>query len=398
MYITVVGGGNSTAIFATQAKLAGHEVAILTRKPEKWSNPVGFENQDPEYLDGVTNFEATVDLITSDAAACIPQADMIFIAGLPIHFNYEILHKLAPHIDRQKRVYIGTVCAYGGFNWIVADVLGEGNYVIFGTQQIPWTCGTLEYGKRGVVFGKKASMRVATEDGKDEHDIKGMLGKILRLDTIQDADFLFSSLWPNNPLVHPPILYALFKDWDGKKVFQLGSPEAPEYIYAELNEQAAENIGKLSDEHVAIVKALSAANPDNEFLKLDYGYMPSLIYAYGDSIGDTSSIYKAIRSTPAYAKHKNPYVQVEGGVIPNVEHKFFTTDVSYGLCTYKDIALMLDVPTPLMDDIIYWNQKMINKEYLVDGKLTGKDCGECILPSRYGLNKTNLHMGMRKKE
>mmetsp|Transcript_18519 Transcript_18519/g.23572 ORF Transcript_18519/g.23572 Transcript_18519/m.23572 type:complete len:397 (+) Transcript_18519:41-1231(+) len=396
MYITVVGGGNSTAIFATQAKLAGHDVAILTRQPEKWSKTVGFENQDPTYLNGEKDFEATVDLVTSDPAECIPQSDMIMIAGVPIHFNYEVMRKLAPHIDREKKVFIGTICAYGGFNWIVADVLGKGNYAIFGTQQIPWTCGTLEYGKKGVVFGKKATLRIATEDGKDEHCLKDILGKILSLEgSCVDSDFLVSALWPNNPSVHPPILYGLFKDWDAKKVYQLG-PEAPEYIYAEITPKSAELVGKLSEEQVAIVKALSEAQPKNPYLKEDFGYMASLLFAYGDTVKDTSSIYNAIRSTPAYAKHKNPYVQVEGGVIPNVDHKFFTTDLPYGLCTYKDIALMVGVPTPLIDDIIYWNQKLINKEYLVDGELKGKDCGECILPSKYGLTKETVHMGMRK--
>ena len=36
MYITVVGGGNSTPIFAALAADAGHTVAVLTRRPEAW--------------------------------------------------------------------------------------------------------------------------------------------------------------------------------------------------------------------------------------------------------------------------------------------------------------------------------------------------------------------------
>ena len=35
------------------------------------------------------------------------------------------------------------------------------------------------------------------------------------MDFLTDTDFLASSLWPNNPSLHPPILYGLFKDWDG---------------------------------------------------------------------------------------------------------------------------------------------------------------------------------------
>ena len=47
MYVTVVGGGNSTPIFAALAADAGHEVAILTRKPAQWNAAdIGFVNDD----------------------------------------------------------------------------------------------------------------------------------------------------------------------------------------------------------------------------------------------------------------------------------------------------------------------------------------------------------------
>lgn len=199
MYVTVIGGGNSTAIFATLAKKAGHEVAILTRKPEAWSKTVGFANEDKEYLDGEENFEAEVDLITKDPAECIPQSDLIFIAGVPIHHNPAILKDtVAPHLNREKQVFVGSICAYGGFNWVCADALGKGNYIIFGTQLIPWCCGTKEYGKTGVVFGAKRMLRVATEDGKDEHGVKKILQDILKIPDVRDTDFLASTLWPNN--------------------------------------------------------------------------------------------------------------------------------------------------------------------------------------------------------
>ena len=51
MHITVVGGGNSTPIFAALAADAGHTVSILTRKPEAWNkDDIGFVNEDLEYM------------------------------------------------------------------------------------------------------------------------------------------------------------------------------------------------------------------------------------------------------------------------------------------------------------------------------------------------------------
>ena len=45
LFLTVVGGGNSTPIFAALAKQAGFSVAILTRRPSDWSVDVGFVNE-----------------------------------------------------------------------------------------------------------------------------------------------------------------------------------------------------------------------------------------------------------------------------------------------------------------------------------------------------------------
>lgn len=91
MYITVVGGGNSTPIFAALAQTAGHTVAILTRRPSDWdANSVGFVNDDPGYCNGVTEMRVAIALVTDDPAKCIPQSDMIFLAGIPIHHNPEV--------------------------------------------------------------------------------------------------------------------------------------------------------------------------------------------------------------------------------------------------------------------------------------------------------------------
>ena len=57
---------------------------------------------------------------------------------------------------------------YGGFDWVAHRELAHCcDYSLFGTQLIPWCCGTLEYGKRGIIIGTKRMLRIATEDGTD---------------------------------------------------------------------------------------------------------------------------------------------------------------------------------------------------------------------------------------
>ena len=77
-------------------------------------------------------------------------------------------------------------------------------------------------------------------------------------------------------------------------------------------------------------------------------------------------------------------------------HSISCASQPFGLCTFVDIARMIDVETPLIDAMIKWNQKLIGKEYITDsGFIDGRDAGECVLPSALGLTKATLEYGNR---
>ena len=64
--------------------------------------------------------------------------------------------------------------------------------------------------------------------------VKPILAKILKMPFLTDTDFLASTLWPNNPSLHPPILYGLFKDWDGKSAYDPEKVKLPKRLNASL--------------------------------------------------------------------------------------------------------------------------------------------------------------------
>jgi hypothetical protein len=394
--VVVCGGGNSSPIFAALAKKAGHHVSVLTRKPDAWTaKDVGFVNEDKGYLNGDEELRMDIDLVTSKASECIPDADMIFLAGIPIHLNYIILEQIKPYMNMEKVVHVGSICGYGGFNWVASKYLGKGNYNIFATQLIPWTCGTIEYGKTGVVFGAKRLLRIATEDGQDKHDLKGILRDILQIENLQDTDFLACCFWPNNPSLHPPILYGLFEHWDGKTPYK--KSELPVWIYKDLRTMSAKYLVDLDNELQALVKAVSAKLPKNKNLKLDFSMKACVLENYKKQVLNAYSTVTCVSSNVAFGKHKIPYTEIDSEhVVPTLKHKFFETDLSYGLCLWYDVAQMVGMKVPLIEAIIYWNQKLVDKEYLVDGKLVGKDIDECIIPSRMGLTVSTLEHGLRE--
>ena len=63
-----------------------------------------------------------------------------------------------------------------------------------------------------------------------------------------------------------------------------------------------------------------------------------------------------------------------------------------GLVVTRGIAELAGVPTPHMDDVILWCQKMLGKEYIVDGKLTGKDLHSTRAPQHYGFTDLDTFM------
>jgi len=224
--------------------------------------------------------------------------------------------------------------------------------------------------------------------------VKPILAKILKMPFLTDTDFLASTLWPNNPSLHPPILYGLFKDWDGVKPYD--PAVVPTLIYADMRTDSAKTMVQMSDELCSLVYKLRTFYPNNEHLKNDFSMFHCVNENYNEQISCAYDAVSSVMTNKAFSKHKIPYTQVDGGVVPTLKHKFFETDLPFGLCTFKDIANMIEVPVPGIDAMIRWNQKLIGKEYLTDsGKIDGKDAAECILPSRYNLTATTLMHGNR---
>ena len=78
-----------------------------------------------------------------------------------------------------------------------------------------------------------------------------------------------------------------------------------------------------------------------------------------------------------------PLTKVPGGVVPNVESRFFWEDIPYGLCILKNFGDIFGVPMPNTERIIRWHQKFMGVRFLssdnslINMHLTGA-------PGKYG--------------
>ena len=129
----------------------------------------------------------------------------------------------------------------------------------------------------------------------------------------------------------------------------------------------------MSDESLAIAREVAKRCPKVDISKI--GTLHEwLLSHYTDQIMDESSLLTAMKTNEAYAGLVHPMKTTENDkFVPNFEYRYTHEDIPYGLVVFRGIATIINVPTPVIDEIIYWAQTMLSKEFLVDGKLIGKD-------------------------
>ena len=74
----------------------------------------------------------------------------------------------------------------------------------------------------------------------------------------------------------------------------------------------------------------------------------------------------------------------DGLWVPNFQYRYLAEDVPFGLVVTKGLALLAGVPTPETDKILNWSQQVLDKEYLRDGQLNGKDILSTRCPQAFG--------------
>ena len=109
------------------------------------------------------------------------------------------------------------------------------------------------------------------------------------------------------------------------------------------------------------------------------GVMPladRILSQYRDQVADPRTLQSIMATNQAYSMARTPVRQVEGGVVPNAAHRVVQDDIPHGLCVLKDIAEKLGQATPWIDLLLGWHQDLMGKQYLVAGRLSGRDIGE----------------------
>ena len=396
--VLICGTGNGAhALAGILSTRANVEVVVLALNADKVNRWRDLMQHDPltvaaRQTDGDwTEYKGKPFMITDQPAEAARGCSIIVFA-LPAFRHWAYLTALEPYIEHG--CLIVGLPGQNGFEFDVRKVLSPRvkNYVILNFDSLPWICRTLEFGKAAKIFGTKDRLVGAIQGNVAKSRIADPLSCMQRLlgpypRLIVSGHLLGITLRSLNAYSHPPIMYARWKDWDGKPF------DAPPLFYQGVDEVTAELLTKVSDEVVEISNQIMAQYPDVDLSQVIPMYDWDISY-YGHDITDKTNLMTAMRTNVTYQGITHPMVQTaDGKYVPNFNHRFLTEDIPFGLVCIRSIAEIADVPTPCMDKVLSWSQEKLGKEYLVGSKLIGKDLAETRCAQRYGFTTMDDILG-----
>lgn len=336
-------------------------------------------------------------MISSDPAQVAPGCSVILFA-LPTDRHELYLKAMLPYI--QEGTLIGSMPGEGGFDLCIRSVLGPTlaqKCTLFSLETLPWACRYEDFGKVVRVLGTKKDIDLCVyppdQCTKVQDLLQSMIGPLPVVQAQPTSSFLGLTLMNPNGIAHPSILYGLLRDWDGTTPF-----EQPPLFYQGMDDYTAGILEAVSNE-ILLVKA----QIQKRYPRVDLGLVRSIDEffeeAYAEDIGDHSSLQRMFVSNKGYDGLVMPTQRVvdpdgREGYLPLFDHRYLTEDLPCGILVQKGIAELAGVPTPLMDRVIEWCEEKApgQKEYLVNGKLCGKDVAYTKAPQRYGFTDLESFM------
>lgn len=382
LQVVVVGAGNLGHVFAAllgarrdldlRLLLSSAERAQQFRTAMQQNGGVRVQLPDGSSVTG------TPRIVTHDPAEAVPGARIVLLC-VPSHVEVPALDRVLPWLDRSDAC-IGSVPAPGGFDWKARAALQRHGKqaAVFGLGYIPWMCKATAFGSAARILGGKPVNVVGVLPQERLAEVADLLARLLQTPVLDLGSFINMSLHPGNQVLHPAIMYSMFRDWDGTPL-----PEPP-LFYEGVTEAAAALCQQLSDEIQNIKQALQQQLPDLQ-LPLVLPLHESLLHGYGAAITNPATLHSSIASNLAYAGIRTPLRQVPGGWVPDWNSRFFLEDIPHGLVVLRGLADLVDLQVPLLDEILRWAQQRMDCHYLDHDGLNGRDLQHSGAPQAQGI-------------
>lgn len=388
--LVVCGGGSSAHTLIPFLRDSVFEVSLYTSHPDQWEKTIELEWHDPS---GKVLGCYSGDLVraSSDPQVLFPDADYVVFC-MPVHKYRVCLHRIAPYLNTEKTVFVGTLYGQGGWNWMVDEIkqtYGLNNVVAFSFGLIPWICRIIKYGHKGVTYGCKAVNYAACYPKQyfkqiDEEFMEHICYKWFGKGKVEQADnFLSLTLSVDNQIIHTSRCLGLYqvygRTWKTRE-------EVP-WFYRDYDDVSAKLLADLDDDYSKIREAFIKLHPEKDYrYMLDYLALERFSYQ-----SHNTDIKESFVTSQTLVSIKTPVMQNDEGLWELDRHcRFFMDDIYYGNCIAKWMAEKLGIETPTIDEILHWAQLVRGEQIISDDNhllVDGADLTtplKCGIPSVYG--------------
>ena len=363
--LVVCGGGSSSHTLIPLLKDSIFDVYVYSSRPEKWSNTIKLEWHDPSGK-VLGSYSGDIKKVSNDPKDLFPDADYVVFC-MPVHKYRVALHEIAPYLNKDKDVFVGTVYGQGGWNWMVDEIkklFGLPNIVAFAFGLIPWICRLIKYGEIGVTYGCKATNYAACYPKQyfkqiDEELLEQICYRWFSKGKVEQADnFLSLSLSVDNQIIHTSRCLGLYKvygrTWPHKE-------DVP-WFYRDYDDVSANLLASLDDDYTKIRQAIIKMHPEKDYrYMLDYLALERFSYQ-----SQNTDVKESFVTSQTLVSIQTPVVQNSEGLWEvDRNHRFFLDDIYYGNCIAKWMAEKLGIETPTIDEILNWAQ-LVRCEKIVD--------------------------------
>jgi hypothetical protein len=319
--------------------------------------------------------------ISSDPAEVIPDADIVLIA-VPAFAHAAVLGRIAPYVN--ERATIGCLPARGGFEFEASVIPGTdagGRRTIFGLQTLPWSTRVVAPGELVNVGAVKAEVVLAALPAGDGRQLADQLSSTLGTQLVPTDGFLSLTLGNPGQFIHPGLMYGHFRSWEGEEYDEESIPR----LFADASDDMGRVVEDLSTEACAVARAVEAQSGGALSLGSVVPVLDWLRSSYSHVTGDMTTAATCFRTGPIQVRRAPVVETTPGRFVPNFDYRYLSEDVPFGLVITRAIAEIADVPTPVIDEVIYWAQSKMQQVYLVDGRLEGPDARPLPMPQNYGV-------------
>jgi len=401
MKITICGCGNGAHACAALLSRKGHTVNIYSPLSNEvqlfktnYANNNGLTLQiggglsaqaGSDFSDYDQEQKLKLNVITDKPGEVIPDSAIIIII-VPAFAHGNILRNIKDHVSTDSKIVI--LPSRGGIEFELNSILPKANVVAF--QTLPWACRIKKFGSEINLSGVKNKIQAAAMPADMPQAFFRELEELLDIRIDRLKSILTLTLANVGQIFHPGIMYGLFKN---NPTVTFTEAETP-LFYESVDEDIAAMLSGMSDEVHAVACALKKVNDDVESDKVLH-IRDWLLGSYDGLIGDTSSLHRMFCTNGAYKGIKAPLIRLENGrYAPDFGSRYIVEDIPYGLLVTRSIAEMVDVGTPVIDEVLINIGNWVDYDYL--GKLAEVKClaSKSRLPEFYGIHSRENLCGL----